>query len=205
MKYAEHPRLLGVVLDRRLTFTPQVDQVVARATKKMGLLRAVASSRWGWRKEDLRRVFIAHIRNVLTFASSSWQPWLSTSNINRLEVVQNRCLRLITTQARSTPLEALRAEAGVPSLRSTIEANCLISHEKALRLCGDHPRRVAALSTARTRLKRADFVRRARQLSSKVPHLEEQPRDEIRLSVVPPWDRGIRPGTVFPHAGRRVW
>ena len=62
---------------------------------------------WGWRKEYLRTVFYSHVKSVLGYAISAWQPWLSQSNQNALERTQNRALRHITGQYQFTPAEAI--------------------------------------------------------------------------------------------------
>ena len=47
------------------------------------------------------------------------------------------------TTFKDTPLEALRAETGIPSFQTHMNRNLLISKEKALRLDDSHPRRRA--------------------------------------------------------------
>ena len=133
-RFEPNPRFLGVTLDRTLTFGEHVGLISARALQKKKILNAVAHSSWGWRKGDLRKVFLAHIRPLLNYAGCAWQPWLSQTSVDRLERVQDSCLRAVTSQALSTPTEALHAEAEVSSMRSCISANCLRSREKALRL-----------------------------------------------------------------------
>ncbi len=199
VRFEPHPRLLGVTLDRTLTFNKQVELVVAKVARKMGMLRAVANSTWGWRKQDLRKIYLAHFQSVLHFASSSWQPWLSKTLINRLEATQNRCLRVITTQASSSPVEALRAETCIQSVKTTIDRSCLRSFEKALRMGEDHPRHTAATVLTSRRLKsRRDFRRRAEELYSEFPQLEVKVRAPILLSNIPPWDRGLNHSIVSP-------
>ena len=143
LRFDPFPRFLGVTLDRTLSFRQHVDRVSARAAQKSKILQAVAHSSWGWRKQDLRKVYISHIRSVLHYAGAGWQPFLHDQNIKVLERAQNRCLRIITSQTTSTPFECLRAESGIPSMRSTVEASCMRSREKALRLPDDHPRRLS--------------------------------------------------------------
>ena len=152
IRYEENPRLLGVILDRKLTFAKKVDLVTARVAKKSSMLRAVANSTWGWRKEDLRKVFLAHVQSIMNFAGSSWQPWLSPAQVERLEVDQNRCLRIITSTAVGAPIEALHAETEIFKVETMINRNCLKSFEKALRMGADHPRYIAATSSSRFRL-----------------------------------------------------
>ena len=139
IKHELFPRLLGVTLDKQLIFNKHVEIITDKATGKMRMLGAISHSSWGWRKQDLRKVYLAHIQSILTFASSSWQPALSDSTMHKLEVKQNQALRMITGQARSSPTEAIRNEAGVRSIQATANANCLCSMEKALRLPTNHP------------------------------------------------------------------
>jgi hypothetical protein len=60
---------------------------------------------------------------------------------------------MITTQAKSTPVEVLLAETGIRGIATTIKANCLKSYEKALRMNVDHPRHIAATDSVKERLK----------------------------------------------------
>ena len=199
LRFEPNPKLLGVTLDRRLTFTRQVELTMAKASSKMRMLGAVAHSKWGWRKEDLRKVYLSHVQSTITFASSAWQPWLSKNNINRLDSVQNKCLRLITSQAKSSPLESLRAETRIPSISSIIDANCLKSSEKAFRLPSNHPRSLAREAKAPKRLKsRKSFRQRADDLTSKTD-LNSFNRVPLTTFKVRPWLRGIAPDTVFPY------
>ena len=114
------------------------------ATSKCRILAALAHSEWSWRKEYLRPLLYCHIKSVLDYASSAWQPWLSQTNQDALERTQNRALRYITGQYQSTPVEALQAEAGVPSYTTSSRCAWLKSWEKAKRCPDDHPRRIAA-------------------------------------------------------------
>ena len=52
----------------------------------------------------------------MNYMAPGWQPWLSKSMLDKLEVAQNKALCIITGPYQSTPLEALRVEAGVELL-----------------------------------------------------------------------------------------
>ena len=60
------PRLLGVYLDRKLSFHKHVAVVTTeRMQSKMRMLAAVSNSDWGWKKYDLKKIFTAHVRSVV--------------------------------------------------------------------------------------------------------------------------------------------
>ena len=137
----QNPRLLGVFLDCKLSFNHHVKVVAKKTSSKMRMLAAVSNSEWGWRKHDLKKLFIAHVRSVIDYAGMAWQPWLSKSQVNNLDVCQKKALRLITRQAKTAPVESIRRESQVPSIKSVIETTCESAREKALRQPADHPRR----------------------------------------------------------------
>ena len=199
LRYEPHPRLLGVIFDRKLLFGRQLEEVKNKVASKMRMLGAVAHSTWGWRKSDLRKVYGAHIQSVMTYASSGWQPWLCETRVGELESTQNKCLRLITSQHRSTPVEALRLESGVSSIHSVITANCLRSYEKAMRLPSDHPRNIAALATARKRLANYSGFRNKAEALSESCGLSARERSPLSYFNSRPWNRGLKSDAVFPH------
>ena len=124
------PRLLGVLLDRQLTFTPHTEMVKAKVTSKCRMMAALSHSKWGWRKEDLTKVYNAHIKSVMDFGAPAWQPWISDTNMKLLETAQNKALRHITGQMRSSPVEALRAESGINNYRTTSQRLTLSAKER---------------------------------------------------------------------------
>ena len=88
-------------------------------------------------------IFNTFFLSKLNYSSPAWQCRLSESQMNLLERAQNKALRIVTGQLRSSPAEALLAETGCLSVKTSAERACLLSVEKALRLPLDHPRRLA--------------------------------------------------------------
>ena len=102
-KFSDTPRLLGVILDKQLCFEPHVTEVIAVATKKSKMLYALRGSDWGWSKKDLRMIYLAFCRSKMMYAASAWQSWLSCTQVERLEVAQNKAGRAITGQYSGSP------------------------------------------------------------------------------------------------------
>ena len=103
--FKKNPRLLGVYLDRQLTFNAQVKHVKEEVTKKFGMLSALANTEYGWRKEDLKVVYSAFINSKMHYAAAAWQPWLSDTNVQVLDALQNKALRIMSAQVASTPVD----------------------------------------------------------------------------------------------------
>ena len=150
ISYTATPRLLGTTLDKSLTFETHTTNVSKSASKACSMISALAHSNYGWRKPYLVTVYHSMVKSKMDFAGPAWQG--NTCHIDKLEVVQNKALRLITGQFKDSPLEALRAESGVPSFQTHVERNLLISKEKALRLDENHPRRLAYSQSVPRRL-----------------------------------------------------
>ena len=137
------PHLLGVILDRSLTFNSHLKKVTMSLSSSICIIRATAHTSWGWRCSTLKMAFHTLICSKLDYAAPAWQPWLSASNICCLDRLQNSSLQLITGQLLSTPLEALRLEADVQSYHKCSNRLILKAREKALRSTNDHPKCVA--------------------------------------------------------------
>ena len=140
LAFNKTPTFLGVMFDRTLSFGPQVEVLRKKVGAKCNLLAMVASREWGWSRESLKQVFQATVCSVLNYCGPAWQPWLSVTNVRTLDACQNRALRMVTGQLQSTPLEALRLEAEVPSMQTMIRRNCANAWEKTLRLPATNPR-----------------------------------------------------------------
>ena len=85
MPFNATPRLLGVKLDRGLTFSPHVEEITLKAAKRTKLLRAVSSKNWGWQKKSLRKIYQATQRSLMDYSDPPWQSHLSSTQFEKLE------------------------------------------------------------------------------------------------------------------------
>ena len=185
IKFEPTPRLLGVVLDRQLTFKTHVQDVTESAAKKLKMIAAVAHSEWGWPKDCLRMMYFTFMRSKLDFAGAAWQSSLSAGNMALLENVQSKALRLITGMYQSAPLESIRAEAEVPTYNTHSERQCLKAMEKARRLPAKHPRRLALEKSVKAKNLRKSWVTKGAELSKRL--VEEVDPSPICFFGAPPW------------------
>ena len=66
-------------------------------------------------------LYLQSARTCLEYESSSWSPWISDSNMNRLQRIQNQALRSITRLAKTCQTDFLHLEAGIEPLRDRFE------------------------------------------------------------------------------------
>ena len=82
----------------------------------------------------LSLLYKSFLRSLLTYASPGWFPFLSATNITKLERLQRAASRAITGCLSSSPIPLLLTEASLPPLRVTLTHFTLLSYERALRL-----------------------------------------------------------------------
>ena len=83
--YNPTPRLLGVILDRQLSFKKHAEEIAKAATSKIKIISAVGNTKWGWDKDHLKKLYFSYVRSKLDYAGPGWQPWLTKSNIEVLD------------------------------------------------------------------------------------------------------------------------
>ena len=186
LPFNETPKLLGVYLDTTLSFGKHTKEVAKAATAKVKIISAVANKTWGWKKEELKKLYFAYVRSKLDYAGPAWQPWLSDTNIGVLEATQNKAFRAISGQLKSTPVEALRYEVHLPAYKTHLDRNCLKSFEQAKRLPHFHPRRRALDSAVQPRTQANSWFRRGTELSAFIPE-NAVPRQPIVFYEFPPY------------------
>ena len=197
------PRLLGVTLDRHLTFGTHVDNVCKSAASACRMLSALSNSTFGWRKQYLITIYHSMVKSKMDYSGPAWQGNIAESHQRSLERTQNRALRLITGQFKDTPVEALLAETGIPSFKTHMKRNLLISKEKAMRLDESHPRRRAYDESVPKRLglkndTKHNWHSTTQKLSSTYNlELLETSRQPLNFFVVAPWLDG-RLNSVYP-------
>ena len=116
-----HTKILGLTLDRGMTFRQHVQEINAKAKSRLNAMKALASTTFGHSKEALTALYKQFVRPVLEYASSSWTPDLARSHMEVLQRTQNAALRIATGCARSTPTAHLHAETMVLPLADHVD------------------------------------------------------------------------------------
>ena len=139
LRFNPTPTFLGVTFDRTLSFSKHVSSLKAKFFPRFKALRCISASSWGPSKEWLSLLYNAFLRSLLTYASPGWFPFLSVTNITKLERLHRAASRAITGCLSSSPIPLLLFEASLSPLRVILTHFILSSYERALRLPTSFP------------------------------------------------------------------
>ena len=93
---ATHPKVLGLTLDPKLTYSTHIHTISVQAHQPLQIIKALTATGWDKQMETLMAPYKAAMRPALEYTSSVWSPIVSTTNINKLQVMQNAALRTAT-------------------------------------------------------------------------------------------------------------
>jgi hypothetical protein len=106
----KYPKILGVRFDPMFTMNKQVDDLVQKSQTRINALRCLTGTKFGCQKETILHTYKQFVRPVLEYASPAIAPPMSLNSINKLQKVQNKCMRIATGCVRSTPISHLHDE-----------------------------------------------------------------------------------------------
>lgn len=118
-------RCLGVILDQHLLFKTHCEEVKAACRQRVQLIRCVASRSWGGDRKTLIKLYRATVLEKILYAAPITAA-VSDNVLKILEPTHNTGLRAICGAFRTSPVDSLQAETGIPSLRVFFEQRTAI-------------------------------------------------------------------------------
>ena len=108
-------------------------------------------------KESLSVLYKSFLRSLLIYASPGWFPFLSVTNITKVERLHRAASRDITGCLSSFPIPLLLSEASLSSLRVTLTHFIPFSYDRALCLPTSFPISGLASLGVKPRLRRSSW------------------------------------------------
>lgn len=140
LKKEQNPTYLGIQLDRQLTLKQHIGNLKSKATKRLRLLKKLATTKWGSDKTTLRNLYLGYVRSSLEYGAALMTT-SSTANIKQLDRIQNSAVRFINGGMRSTPTSACEVHADIGPLGLRREKATLELFEKCKREDRGNPNR----------------------------------------------------------------
>jgi hypothetical protein len=115
------PKILSITWDTQLTFSNHINDVVARASRRLQILKALAGTSWGQCKETLLLTFKLLIRPLIDYGCAIWYPNASATSIKKLQTIQNAALHIVTGCHLMTPIEGLHSKVKEMMVKDHLE------------------------------------------------------------------------------------
>ena len=107
-------RYLGMYFDRMLTFRQHVEATTLKCRKGLSVLKAMASK--GIEQRHLFQLYQSVVLSIMDYGLGL--TTISTTNLQKLDRVQNEAMRTILGTTRDTPTEAMRYILDLPPMHS---------------------------------------------------------------------------------------
>ena len=118
---AMHPKVLGLTLDPKLTYSTHIHNISVQAHKPLQMIKALTATGWGKQKETLMATYKAVMRPALKCASSIRSLLATSTIINKLQVMQNAALRTATGCTQDTNIQHLHDETLTISIHEHLQ------------------------------------------------------------------------------------
>lgn len=109
--YVDSVRFLGMQLDQKLTFNEHIKTLIGKAERSLNVLKAICHTKYGPDPNISLMVYKAYTRSILDFGST-WYSQAKNTNLQKLDKVHNKGLRICLQLLKSTPIDILMAESG---------------------------------------------------------------------------------------------
>ncbi len=120
----QYPSILGVKFDPQFKFHLHVDNICARASRRLNVLKALTGTTWGQQKETLSLLYKATIRPLFNYACPVWFPAISDTSVKKMQTVQNYACRIITGCVKKTDKGHLHNETGLLPIAAHSDLLC---------------------------------------------------------------------------------
>ena len=136
LQWVQQTTYLGVVLDSKLSFQPEIQYLRDRAKARLAPLLNMCTTQKGVGFNILKTFYMATTRSLIDYAACTLTNLTSVQQTS-LEVLQNNAMRLMLGTPMWTRICNLQMEAQIPPLQARIEVRNSITAAKALTLPGD--------------------------------------------------------------------
>ena len=113
--WTRQTKYLGVTLDKNLSFRPHIKNINSKAVGRMKSIIPLLLHRAITEKSKLL-IYTSIVRPIITYASPAWST-LPRTGYRKLQILQNRALRLITKLPRYTRITQLHDITGIPTIQ----------------------------------------------------------------------------------------
>lgn len=108
-------KFLGLIFDRRLSYSPHIKELKDKCSKRMNLLKVISRMSYGADRLSMLRLYRGFIRSVFDYASVVYDGAPKATK-KPLDTLHNTCIRLATGAFRTSRTSSMLVEANEPPL-----------------------------------------------------------------------------------------
>ena len=148
LRMTTHPKLLGLTLDPKLTYSTHIHNISVQALQ---MIKSLTVTGWGKQKDTLMATYKTVMIPALEYTSSIWSPLASSTSINKPKVMQNAALRTATGCTQDTHIQHLLDETLILPIHEHLQLHNTI-HPTPYTNILQHskPKKTLSLTTAAT-------------------------------------------------------
>ena len=112
-----NPMILGVVFDPLFAFSQHIS-IKTKASMRLQIMKMIPGTSWAHDKETLLLTYNRIIKPIGIYIPPVWYPAISWTNISKIQIIQNKALRISTVGFLKTDIQHLHSVVpGATSLR----------------------------------------------------------------------------------------
>ena len=184
----QNPVYLGVTLDQRMTLQKHMTNVKEKASRRLNIVKRLASTTWGADKNTLRQLYLGYVRSSMEY-NLALQIVSSKTNRDALDKVESNALHFIAGAMKSTSTAACHIHTNVQPLGLRREAAVLEMVERYRREDDDHPNaQIVKQWKENTRIKKSSILKVEKSLQENHHLPSNREKEDFKKRNLPPGD-----------------
>ena len=165
-----------------------------KASKRLNLIKRLASTTWGANKGTLRQLYLGYVRSAMDYALPIQE--IATKQAKEpVDRIQNQAVKLICGGTRTTPIAACEIDSNIEPLDLRRKRSVLQGIERYRRFEDNHPnRKLVDTWVPIRRLKQESLLDAAKNLEE-IHHLPDNRLLDKKFSDVAPWTN-LKPAVI---------
>ena len=114
IEWKQELRYLGLTLDGpTLIWKQHINKIVKICTGRLNILRALTGTSWGADRNMILNMYKAFIRSKISYGITAVAS-ASNTRLKKFERIQSAALRIVLGARKTSPIDSLQVEAGIP-------------------------------------------------------------------------------------------
>lgn len=115
LSYVNEHKFLGLIFDKKLSWKTHIKETKTKCQKAMNIIKSLCSKKWGSSRKTLLNVYQSVILSRIDYGAIVYSSACRTS-LSSLDPIHNTGIRLSIGAFKTSPVQSILGEAGIPSL-----------------------------------------------------------------------------------------